>query len=95
MNLYTKSYDPNWGRIVEMVVKKNGKLAENLKDKNVFKLILHEKGEIKLNNNGNSYTIKEPSLIFLSDKDYPDIVSQKSPLMPENFRFFGIVHFSG
>ena len=52
MNLYTKSYDPNWGRIVEMVVKKNGKLAENLKDKNVFKLILHEKGEIKLNNNG-------------------------------------------
>ena len=73
MNLYTKSYDPNWGRIVEMVVKKNGKLAENSKDKTVFKLILHEKGEIKLNNNGNSYTIKEPSLIFLSDKDYPDI----------------------
>ena len=73
MNLYTKSYDPNWGRIVEMVVEKNSKLAENLKDKTVFKLILHEKGEIKLNNNGNSYTIKDPSLIFLSDKDYPDI----------------------
>jgi AraC family L-rhamnose operon regulatory protein RhaS len=73
MRLCTKSYNPDWGRIVEMVVEKNSKLAENIKDKNVFKLILHEKGEIKLNNNGNSYTIKEPSLIFLSDKDCPDI----------------------
>jgi AraC family L-rhamnose operon regulatory protein RhaS len=73
MRLCTKSYNPDWGRIVEMVVEKNGSLAENIKDKTVFKLILHEKGEINLNNNDNSFTIKEPSLIFLSDKDRPDI----------------------
>lgn len=71
MNLYTKSYDLNWGRIVDMVVEKNSKLS-NIKDKTVFKYILHEKGEIELNNNDQSFKVKEPSLILLSDTDCPD-----------------------
>ena len=72
MNLFTKSYNPDWGRIVDMTVGKNSSLSENIKDETVFKYILHEKGKIELGNNGKSYMIKEPSLILLSDKDCPD-----------------------
>lgn len=73
MKLYTKSYNPDWGRIVDMVVEKNSRLSDDIKDKNVFKFIIHEKGKIELNNNGKSFMVKEPSLILLSDKECPDI----------------------
>jgi len=73
MKLYTKSYNPDWGRIVDMAVGKNSSLSDDIKDKNVFKFIIHEKGKIELNNNGKSFMVKEPSLILLSDKECPDI----------------------
>jgi len=72
MKLYTKSYNPDWGRIVDMVVEKSDKLSDNIKDKTVFKLIVHEKGEIEFSENGRSFKVNEPSLIMLSDKNSPD-----------------------
>lgn len=73
MKLYTKSYNPDWGRIVHMVVEKSDKLSDIIKDKTVFKIIVHEKGEIELSEGGKSFTVKEPSLIMISDINPPDI----------------------
>ena len=72
MKLYTKSYNPDWGRIVNMVVEKSDKLSDTIKDKTVFKMIVHEKGEIELSEGGKSFKIKEPSLIMISDRNLPD-----------------------
>ena len=72
MKLYTKSYNPDWGRIVDMVVEKSDKLSDYIKDKTVFKIIVHEKGEIVLSEGGKSFTVKEPSLIMISDENLPD-----------------------
>jgi len=72
MNLFTKSYNPDWGRIVDMVVEKSDKLSDAIKDKNVFKMIVHEKGEIEFSEGGKSFKVKESSLIMLSDKNSPD-----------------------
>ena len=77
MNLYTKSYNPDWGRIVDMVVEKCDKLSEYIKDKTVFKVILHEKGEIELARGEDTFRIKEPSLIILSDRDISDFKTIK------------------
>ena len=77
MKLYTKSYNPEWGRIVDMTVEKNDSLSDYVKDETVFKVILLEKGEISLKSNGSSYNIKAPSMIFLSDKDITDIENLK------------------
>ncbi len=77
MKLYTKSYIPEWGRIVDMTVEKNDSLSDYVKDETVFKVILLEKGEISLKSNGSSYNIKAPSLIFSSDKDITDIENLK------------------
>ncbi|MBO4775023.1 MAG: helix-turn-helix transcriptional regulator [Lachnospiraceae bacterium] len=77
MNLYTKSYNPDWGRIVDMVVEKCDKLSEYIKDKTVFKVILHEKGEIELAKGEDTFRIKEPSLIILSDRDISDFKTIK------------------
>ena len=73
MNLYTKSYNPDWGRIVDMVVEKSDKLSDCIKDKTIFKLIVHEKGEIELSEGDKSLRVNQPSLIMLSDKNSPNV----------------------
>ncbi len=69
MNLYTRSYNPDWNRVVLMAVETCDKLSEDVTNDTLFKIILHEKGEIRLSDAAGSYTVKTPSLIILSDKE--------------------------
>ena len=59
MKLCTKSFDPGWDRIVDMVVKKDS-LPDYVTDETVFKIILLEKGEINIKGNGGTFNIKAP-----------------------------------
>ena len=69
MKLYTKSFDPGWDRIVDMVVERTDSLSDDIKDKSIYKVILHEKGEISLSKKGETVNVKNPAMIVLSDSD--------------------------
>ena len=72
MKLYTECHWDGWDRIVDMTVEKSDCLSKYIKDETVYKIILHEKGEIKLIKDGETFDIKKPSLILLSHKDKID-----------------------
>lgn len=76
MKLCTKSFDPGWDRIVDMVVKKDS-LPDYVTDETVFKIILLEKGEINIKGNGGTFNIKAPSMIVASDKDIKECKTVK------------------
>ncbi len=69
MKLYTKAFDPGWDRIVDMVVERTDSLSDDIKDKSIYKVILHEKGEISLSKKDETVNVKNPAMIVLSDSD--------------------------
>lgn len=69
MKLYTRAFDPNWNRIVDMTVERCDSLSEYIKDKSIYKIMVHEKGEISLGRKGETIVVKNPAMIILSDSD--------------------------
>ncbi|MBO4346640.1 MAG: helix-turn-helix transcriptional regulator [Lachnospiraceae bacterium] len=69
MKLYTECHWDGWDRIVDMTVEKSDSLTKYIKDESVYKILLHEKGEIRLIKDGETFDIRKPSLILLSHKD--------------------------
>lgn len=77
MKLYTKSYNPEWARIVDMIVEKADGLSEYVTDKTVYKIVLHEKGEILLGKSGNTMKLNSPSMAIISEEDVSEYKTLK------------------
>ena len=77
MKLYTNSYNPEWARIVDMIVEKADGLSEYVTDKTVYKIVLHEKGEILLGKSGHTMKLNSPSMAIISEEDVSEYKTLK------------------
>ena len=69
MKLYTECFWDDWDRIVDIYVDKTEKLPEYINDNTTYKIVALEKGSMGIKIDNESYTVKAPALILLSDSE--------------------------
>ena len=69
MKLYTECFWDDWDRIVDIYVDKTEKLPEYINDNTTYKIVVLEKGSMGIKIDNESYTVKAPALILLSDSE--------------------------
>jgi len=69
MDLFTRSYDKNWNRIVYLKVLENGEACLHLNDDQTCKLILFLEGNATITYNRQTAFIIAPSVICLNHRD--------------------------
>lgn len=69
MELFTRSYDKEWNRIVDLYVSKDKGISKYIKDDSTCKIVLIEKGEVTVLRDSKKYDLKAPAFFFLSQKD--------------------------
>lgn len=69
MDLFTRSYDREWNRIVDMIVFNDKGISQYINDRATFKFVLLEKGEITIGKENDEKTLKAPAFFLLSEKD--------------------------
>ena len=69
MNLYTECFWDDWDRIVDIYPERCTDFPEYINDDSTYKIILLEKGILELTCNGETYEVKAPSLIMLSQNE--------------------------
>ncbi|MCR4647924.1 MAG: AraC family transcriptional regulator [Lachnospiraceae bacterium] len=75
--LKTVCFWPGWDRVVDIYIERKNEISENLNDDDTCKIILLEKGEIQAESLGESFKIKSPALLMLSNKDRIEIREYK------------------
>ena len=69
MELFAKSKDPDWDRIVHIKVAKACTMAELVSDSNMLKLLIVNEGRVTVNLAGVRKIVIAPALICLSDEE--------------------------
>lgn len=69
MDLFTKSYDTDWNRIVYLKVLENREAALHIKDSTTCKLVLLLEGHSAITYNGKPTFVHAPSVICLNHRD--------------------------
>ena len=72
MKLCTECHWDGWDRIVDIYPERSDKLPEYINDPDNYKIIILEKGTLKIRSGGRTRTVKAPALIGLSQKDVLD-----------------------
>ena len=69
MELFAKSKDPDWDRIVHIKVLKNSDIAELIADNSMLKLLIINEGKVAVKLGGVRKIVIAPALICLSDEE--------------------------
>ncbi len=69
MELFTRSFDPNWNRIVDLYVTKGTTVSPYISDQNTYKIVILEKGELKLHTSNETCEMKAPMFLLLSHRE--------------------------
>ena len=72
MELYTKSYDKEWNRIVHLYVKRQDDLQTHINDSNTCKLVLVRSGNDVMLCNHKKIHVIAPALLFFNHEDRVD-----------------------
>ncbi len=76
--LFTRSYDKNWGRIVELYIEKGTSVSQYINDHSTCKVVIIEKGELVLEAVGAQYEIIAPSFFVLNNSEEVTVIKEKS-----------------
>lgn len=69
MELYTKSLDPLWGRIVHIAVVKTRGVVKEVNDKNTYKILMVDEGTLTMECEGIKQNISAPAMILLAEDE--------------------------
>ena len=72
MKLCTECHWDGWDRVVDIYPERSDKLPEYINDPENYKVIILEKGSLKIKSEGQTRVVKAPALIGLSQKDVLD-----------------------
>lgn len=67
MELFTRSHDPLWNRIVHIVVRQCQGMAKEINDMNTYKLLVVDEGSLTMECDGVKQMVAAPALILLAD----------------------------
>ena len=67
MELFTRSHDPLWNRIVHIAVRQCQGMAKEINDMNTYKLLLVEEGVLTMECDAVKQMVAAPALILLAD----------------------------
>lgn len=76
--LFTRSYDLNWGRIVELYIEKGTSVSQYINDHSTCKVVIIEKGELVLEMEGAKYEIKAPAFFVLNNTEELNVIEGKA-----------------
>ena len=69
MKLYTECFWGEWHRIVDIYTERCDTIPDYINDNTTYKLIILEKGILRINDKGSDFEVKAPAFIMLSEKD--------------------------
>lgn len=69
MELFTRSYDREWNRIVDLIVFNDKGISKYINDDTTYKFVLLDKGELTIEKEGVNTQAKAPAFFVLSEKD--------------------------
>lgn len=69
MEMFTRSKDPLWNRIVHISTVKSEGVVDNLNDMNYYKLFVLDEGNITMDCSGIKQRVAAPALILLADDE--------------------------
>lgn len=67
MELFTRSHDPLWKRIVHIAVRQCQGMAKEINDMNTYKLLVVDEGSLTMECDGVKQMVAAPALILLAD----------------------------
>ena len=69
MELFTRSHDPLWNRIVHITVVQGGGVAKKINDMSTYKLLVVDEGSLTMDCDGVKQMVAAPALILLSEEE--------------------------
>ncbi len=69
MQLFTKSYDPEWGRIVNIFVARCDGVSEYINDKETYKILTLDQGTLSYEKGGIKKVVSAPAVFMLTDEE--------------------------
>lgn len=69
MELFTRSHDPLWNRIVNIAVAQDGGVSKNINDGNTYKLLVVDEGSLTMDCEGVKQMVAAPAMILLADDE--------------------------
>lgn len=69
MEMYTRSHDPLWNRIVHITVITSEGVAKKINDKNTYKILVVDEGTLTMESKGIKQSISAPAMILLDEEE--------------------------
>lgn len=69
MELFTRSQDPNWERIVHIMVCKCKGIPEEINNEDTYKILALDKGTVSYEKNGVKRLVSAPAVFMLTDEE--------------------------
>lgn len=69
MELFTRSHDPLWNRIVHITVVQGGGVAKKINDMSTYKMLVVDEGSLTMDCDGVKQMVAAPALILLADDE--------------------------
>ena len=69
MELFTRSYDPEWGRIVHIFVSRCEGVSAYINDKETYKILALDKGTLSYEKCGVKKVVSAPAVFMLTDEE--------------------------
>lgn len=69
MELFTRSYDKEWNRIVHIYVQQCEGVSEFINDKETYKILALDKGTLSFESNGIKKMVSAPAIFMLTDEE--------------------------
>lgn len=69
MELFTRSHDPLWNRIVHIAFVQDKGISKEINDNNTYKLLVVDKGSLTMDCGGVKQMVAAPALILLSEEE--------------------------
>lgn len=69
MEMYTRSHDPLWNRIVHIKVVSSKGLAKEINDKDTYKILVVEEGTLTMESEGIRQSVSAPAMILLAEEN--------------------------
>lgn len=69
MELFTRSFIPEWDRVVYLCVENCAGVSEHIADRDMYKIMIVDRGSVTVDNGGNKKTVTAPAFVLIPDEE--------------------------